>query len=125
MATKKVSAKKTTTITAEEKNFSLLAHLLGFAGYIVPFANIVGPLVVWLVKKDQSAFIEYHAKESLNFQISITIYILVASILTIVLIGFPILIGLIIFAIVVIIKAAIAANKAERYTYPFTLRLVS
>ena len=55
----------------------MLCHLSSLAGSVIPFGNIVGPLVVWLIKKDEYAFVDDQGKESLNFQISITIYTVV------------------------------------------------
>ena len=57
-------------LTTDEKNIGMLAHLLVFSGYVVPFGNIIGPLVIYLIKKDESAYIRHHAVEALNFQIS-------------------------------------------------------
>jgi uncharacterized Tic20 family protein len=64
---------------------------LGLAGYVVPFGNIIGPLVVWLTKKDESAFVAEHARQALNFQISMTIYFILAALSMLVLIGFLLL----------------------------------
>ena len=61
-------------LTSEEKNYAMLAHLLALAGLILPFGSIIGPLVIWLIKKDESPFVDKNGKESLNFQISTTIY---------------------------------------------------
>ncbi|MFC1609475.1 DUF4870 domain-containing protein [Myxococcota bacterium] len=108
----------------DQRMWAMLSHLGGFAGYFFPFGNIVAPLVIWLVKKDQSAFIDRHAKESLNFQIAISIYTLVAAILCIVVIGFVLIIAILIFEIVVIIQAAIAANDGGEYRYPLSIRFI-
>lgn len=103
----------------------MLSHLLGFAGYIIPFGNIVGPLIVWQVKKEQSAYVAEHAKESLNFQISTTIYGLICLILAFCLIGIPLLVALVVFEIVVLITAAIRANEGKPYSYPLCIRFIS
>lgn len=113
-----------TVLTQEEKTMGMLCHLLGFAGFVIPFGNIIGPLVLWLVKKDSSPFIDLHGKESLNFQISITIYASISSLLIFILIGFPMLIAVAIFAIVCMIKAAIKANDGQIYRYPATIRFI-
>ncbi|MDM7912254.1 MAG: DUF4870 domain-containing protein, partial [Methanotrichaceae archaeon] len=99
-----------------------LSALIGLLG--LPFLNIVGPLVVWLWKKDHYAFVEDQGKESLNFQISMTLYGIVAGILTLILIGW-VLLGIIwIVNLVLVIIAASNANKGEAYRYPFNLRLI-
>lgn len=107
-----------TTATEEDKLYGMLAHLLAFSGYFIPLGHILGPLVIWLMKKDTSSYIDHHGKESLNFQISLTIYILV-SVITV--IG-PIIIGVI--GIILVIIAAIKAKEGERYTYPCCLRFI-
>ncbi len=111
-------------LTKEEKTYGMLSHLVSFAGYIIPLGNIIGPLVVWLLKKNESSYVDYHGKESLNFQISILIYVVVSIILSFVLIGIPLLIALAIFDIVVVIIAAIRANDGEYYQYPLCIRFL-
>jgi uncharacterized Tic20 family protein len=110
--------------SSDERMWGMLCHLSTFAGYLVPFGNILGPLVVWLVKKDEYAFVEDQGKEALNFQISITIYSLVSGILILALIGIPLLIAVIIFSVVMTVIAAIKANGGEYYRYPLTIRLI-
>ena len=102
----------------------MFCHLAAFAGLIIPFGSIIGPLVVWLTKKDQSEFIDHHGKESLNFQITMAIAFLVSFVLMIIVIGIFLVIGLAIFELVVIIIAAIKANDGEHYQYPFAIRFI-
>ncbi len=103
----------------------MLTHLTAFAGIFVPLGNIWGPLVVWLIKKDESREVDLHGKESLNFQISATIYLVVAAILTIVLVGFLLMLGLVVFWLVVVIVASVRANSGELYRYPLTIRFIT
>ncbi|MDF2960226.1 MAG: hypothetical protein K0S39_1961 [Paenibacillus sp.] len=105
-------------VTSEERTLALLSHILCFIG------GFIAPLVIWLLKKDQSQYVAEHAKESLNFQISIMIYSFIASLLTLILIGVVLLFAIGIFALVVIILATIKANNGEMYRYPLTIRLV-
>ena len=63
------------------RTWEVLCHALGFAGFVFPFGNILGPLIVWLMKKAESPSVEAHGKEALNFQISMTIWILLCSII--------------------------------------------
>jgi len=100
----------------------MLCHLLVFSGYVFPFGHVIGPLVLWLMKKDELPEVDYHGCEAVNFQISMTIYVFVAALLCLVLIGIPILIGLVIFDLVVIIIAAVKANDGKRYRYPLCIR---
>ena len=109
---------------AQERTWGMLAHLAALAGFIIPLGNIIGPLVVWLIKKDESPFVDDQGKESLNFQISITIYCIVAAILIVIVIGIFLLIGLAILDLVLIIIAAVKANTGEKFRYPLTIRLI-
>lgn len=107
-----------------ERQWTLLAHLSGFAGFVFPLGNVVGPLLIWLLKKEKSPLLEEHAREALNFQISIAIYAVIASILIFVLVGAILLPILIIVQIFLMIKAALAADRGKFYRYPLTMRLV-
>ncbi len=82
------------------------------------------PLILWLIKKDESPFVDNQGKESLNFQISISIYCLVSAILILIVVGIFLLIALGILDVVFVIIASIKANSGEKYRYPLTLRLV-
>lgn len=112
----------------EERLWAMLAHLSAFAYYVSGIGHIIGPLIIWLAKRDGHSFIDDQAKEALNFQISVTLYALGAVLLcfTVILaiIGIPILIGLHVFQIVCMIIAAIKANDGVAFRYPLTLRLI-
>lgn len=109
----------------DERLLAMLAHLLALSGAVIPFGNIIGPLIIWLVKKDESPFVDDQGKESVNFQISVTIYSLVSLVLCLVFIGVVLIIAVSIFALVMVILAAIAANQGERYRYPLCIRFIS
>ncbi|BAV97205.1 putative Tic20 family protein [Lysobacter enzymogenes] len=111
-------------ISQDEKTWGMLAHLSTLVGLIVPFGTILGPLVVWLMKKDTMPFVADQGKEALNFNITVLIAMIVGGILTLVLIGVLVMIVVGIAWLVLSIIAALAANKGESYRYPFTLRLV-
>ena len=97
-----------------------------FSRILVPVAgHIVGPLIVWLAKRQDSPEIDAHGKESMNFQISMLIWNAIAAILIIVLIGIPILILLHILNIIFVIVASIQANEGKLYRYPLAIRLIS
>lgn len=110
--------------SSEEKTWGMLAHLSALAGFIIPFGNIIGPLVVWLIKKDEMPFVDDQGKESLNFQITVIIAVFVCFLLMFILIGFLLLPIVGIAALVLIILAAVKANQGEAYRYPFALRLI-
>lgn len=112
------------TPSSEERSLATLAHLSAFAGLMIPFGHIGGPLVMWLVKKETSPFVADQALEALNFQITFTIAMMISLVLIIVLVGILTSAVLGIAWIVMIIVAAVKANEGTRYRYPFTLRLV-
>jgi uncharacterized Tic20 family protein len=111
--------------TPSERNWGVACHLGVFAGLLVPFGHLLAPLVIWLVQREGSDFVADHGRESLNFQISISLYGIVAGLLTLVLIGYLLLGLLVIFDLVAVVVAAVRASNGERYRYPFTLRLIS
>lgn len=88
------------------------------------FFPVIAPLVIWLIKKDESAFIDYHGREYFNFLISYTIYFFVSGILTIILIGFVALaiLGLMLFVFTIV--AAIKAYEGNQYRFPLIFRLI-
>lgn len=109
----------------DARMWAMAAHLVPFLGWMVPFAgNIVLPLIVWLLKREEHPFIDDQGKESVNFQITVTIAMAIASLTIFICIGVILapLVGL--AAIVLQILAAIQANNGVPYRYPFTLRLV-
>jgi uncharacterized Tic20 family protein len=108
----------------EEKQWAFFAHLSALIGYLVPFGNLLGPLIIWQMKKNESAFVADQGKEALNFQITMTIAVCVCIVLMIVLIGFLLIWIVGIVDLVFIIIAAIAANNGQAYRYPFNLRLI-
>jgi len=111
-------------IPKDIRNVAMLCHLSAFAGYFIPFGHILGPLLVWLLKREESAFIDAHGKEALNFQISVTIYAVISAILILVVIGFLLLPILLVFEIIVVIIAAVRANNGLEYRYPVTIRFI-
>jgi uncharacterized Tic20 family protein len=108
----------------EERQWAMLSHLGTFSAVLIPFGNIIVPLVIWQVKKGESPFAVEHSKESLNFQISLLIYYIAATLLILIVIGFILFIGLFIFNIIMVIIAGIKANEGEPYQYPMTIRFI-
>lgn len=107
-----------------DNTWATLAHLSGFVGFVVPFGNIVAPLLIMLLKKADAPFASKEAKEALNFQISMTIYMVIAAILIIVLLGIILIPLLTVVDIVLMIMAAVSASKGVGYRYPFTIRFI-
>ena len=101
--------------TSDEKTLALLSHVLTF---IFP---VLAPLIIYLIKKDESSFVAYHAKESLNFQITIFI---ISFALVITVIGILLLWAVGIIYVILIIVATIRASEGKLYKYPFCIRLI-
>jgi hypothetical protein len=108
----------------QERTWAMLCHLTALAGYIIPFGNIIGPLIVWLVKKEESSLVNENGKEALNFQISMSIYFIVAAILITVVIGLFLTVALAILNLVLIILASVKTNKGEKFTYPLKIPFI-
>jgi uncharacterized protein len=111
-------------LSSDEKMWGMLCHLSALAGYVIPFGNIIGPLVVWQLKKNESAFVDDQGKESVNFQITITIAAILAGLSFLILIGILLLPAVLLFGLVMMIVAAINANNGIWYRYPLTIRLI-
>ena len=110
--------------SSDEKTMAMLCHLLGLVGYFIPFGNIIGPLILWQIKKEGSPYIDYHGREAVNFQIALTIYLFVAILLCMVGIGFLLLPVLGIGGLILMIMAGIKAKDGVEYRYPFIFRLL-
>jgi len=106
-----------TTPTSDERTLGILSHILA----IVPGIGILGPLVIWLIKKDESQFVSANAKESLNFQITV---FLVAVILILTVIGAFLLWALGILNAILVIIATIKTSENKIYRYPINWRLI-
>ena len=116
---------ETSTSSRDVRTWNVLCHATALAGFFVPWAgHILGPLIIWLAKRGDSPEIDAHGKESLNFQISMLIYNVIAGILCLVLIGFVILAILHILNLVLVIVASIQASDGKFYRYPLTIRLI-
>jgi len=109
---------------AEERNWAVGCHLAALSGLVSGIGFILGPLIVWLYKKDELPFVSDQGKEALNFQITMLLCFLAACVLIFVLIGIPLLILLGIFNFLCVIIGAIRASEGVRYRYPFNLRLI-
>jgi uncharacterized Tic20 family protein len=111
--------------TQDERTWGLVAHLSALAGLMAPgVGNVLGPLVVWLVKREQSAFVEAEAREALNFNITVFIGYAICIPFVLMFIGILMGIALFIYWLVMTILAAIKAGEGIPYRYPFALRLV-
>ncbi len=109
----------------QERVWATFCHLAAFGGLVVPWlGHILGPLIVWLIKRNESDFVDQQGKEALNFQISVTIYAVAAALLVILLVGILLLPAVIIFDIIMVITGAIKANSGEDWRYPLCIRFI-
>ena len=106
-----------TAISANDRNIAVLTHIGGI------FFSFVPGLIVWLLKKDENAYLGEQAREALNFQISLLIAYMVCYVLVFILIGFVLMAAVWLGNIILCIIAASNASKGEEYRYPFTLRV--
>jgi uncharacterized Tic20 family protein len=116
-------------LTSDERTWAMFCHLSAIISAWF-YAGFIGPLIVWLLKKDQSPFVDYHGKEALNFQLNILGYGLIAIVFAIVTCGFgaflavPLMAAVGIYALVMVIVASIKASSGEYFRYPATIRLI-
>jgi len=116
---------------SQARTWNMLCHLSALAGFIIPFGNILGPLLVWQIKKNEIPSTNVHGKAALNFQITVTIAALIGVVVAVILSFFCV--GFLLFPIVLLIGlaglvfaiiAGIKANNGEDYKYPFSLQLI-
>ena len=113
-------------LTSDARNWAMLCHLSALAGLMVPgIAMFIGPLIIWLMKRDEHPFVDEHGKESLNFQISMLIYFVLLAPTLCILIGFVLLPALVLANVVFVVIASMKASNGETYRYPLTIRLIS
>ena len=121
---------ETPAVQSDERTWALIGHLSAFSAFITGIGCLLGPLIVWLVKRDTLPFAGEQAKEALNFNITVAIAFVGLWILTFITFGIGIILtiplGLLLFVgwVVLTIIAAIKANEGVAYRYPFALRLV-
>ena len=109
----------------DEQNWAMFCHLSALAGFLIPFGNIVGPVIIWLIKRAEMPLVDHHGKEAINFQITVSIAMLVCFVLMFVLIGFVLIFIVGLGALILTIIAAVnVANGKLDYRYPFALRLL-
>jgi uncharacterized protein len=112
------SSQPTKIPTQDEKTIAMMAHALTM------ISTFLAPLIIYLLKKDESSFVADHAKESLNFQISMVIIYLICALLMLLLVGFFLIAIAGLFHFVMVIVASVRALEGQTYRYPFTIRLI-
>ncbi len=122
--------------SSEERQWAMFAHLSALLGGLLTSAAggwgcVIGPLIIYLVKKDRSPFVDEQAREALNFNITVALVLVALILLSIATLGIGLIIAIPLWVVVGVgwlvltIIAAVKANNGERYRYPLTLRLVS
>ena len=106
----------------DARNWAMICHLSALSGYLIPFGNILGPLIIWVLKKDDDPFINDQGKEVLNFQLTMTMVLFFCAILIFILIGFLLIAALGIAVLIMTVVGAINANEGRYYRYPMTIR---
>jgi uncharacterized Tic20 family protein len=109
-----------------ERQWAMGCHLIALCGYVIPLpaANLLGPLVLWLLKREDGAFIDEQGKESLNFQISLFLYLMVCGFLFVIGIGMLLIFPVIIFGFVCVIVGAVKASEGTAFRYPACIRFI-
>ena len=118
--------------TQQERTMAMLCHIGALIGSFMPPANIIVPVVIWMLKKDQSGFINEHGKEAINFQINLSVWAIIVSIIGFLLIFLvigifllPLALGaLVIAGLILGIVAGVKAYEGNYYRYPFIIRLI-
>jgi uncharacterized Tic20 family protein len=111
-------------LTESERNWAMLCHLAALAGFFFPFGAVIGPLICWLSRRDESVWVYINGRNSLNFQLSMLLYMVLTIPLCFILIGFPILAFLAILKLVCTIIASIRASKGESFKYPLVIPFI-
>lgn len=112
-------------MSKDERNWGMFCHLSAFSGLLVPFfGSILGPLIIWAIKKDEFPFVDRQGKESMNFQITMAIVITISWILVFAVIGLLILPVVVIYTLVMIVIASIKTNDGVEYRYPYSIRFI-
>lgn len=112
-------------VSSEERTWAILAHASAFVGFVIPFGNVLGPLLVWATKKDESEFVAENSREALNFQITWTILFIVVGLTLLIGIGVILLpiVGLV--WLIFVVLAIVRASNDQVYDYPLTVDLIS
>ena len=117
-------AARAVTVDEAARNTAVAAHLSTFAGLVIPFGSVIGPLAVWLTRRHRDPFIDQAGREALNFGISIAIYGSVLLVAALMLVGIPLLVVGVVAWVVLASLAAVKASQGQPYRYPLTMRLV-
>jgi hypothetical protein len=116
--------KQDPALSQDERNMGIAVQVSSFAGYIIPFGSILGPFIVWLMKRDEMPFVDECGRNCINFKLSLMVYMLISAVLMFVGIGFLLIGVLAIVDIVFTIIAAMKASEGVSYKYPMTIKFL-
>lgn len=111
-------------LSETERNWAMLCHLSAFAGFFFPFGGVIGPLICWLTRRDESSWVNVNGKASLNFQLSMLLYMVLAIPLCFIIIGIPIVMLIGTLKVICIIIASVKAPKGELFRYPLVIPFI-
>ena len=111
-------------LTENEKNWAMLCHLSAFAGFVFPIGGIIGPLIFWLTKRDESYWVNINGRNSLNFNMSMLLYIVLAIPLCFIIVGIPIVFFFGTLKIICTIISSVRAGKGEMFRYPLSIPFI-
>lgn len=116
--------KKPQSIKTDESTWAILCHASSFASFVIPFGGILGPLIVWLMKRHEYPLVDEQGKESLNFQITMALYSIISLVLILILIGILLLVAIWVLSIILTIVAIVKTSQGEHYRYPLSIRFI-
>lgn len=113
----------------EERKWAMACHLSALSGFVIPLGNVIGPLVVWITKKNESEFVNEHGKTALNFQLTLTIFIFCSLLISLfssflLIIILPVIAILAIYNLIMIITSGAKANNGEYVQIPMSSRII-
>lgn len=109
----------------DERMWAMFTHLSALAFFIIPAVGmVIGPLIIWLIKKDDYALVDEHGKMALNFNLSVLLYSFICGILTLFVIGIALGIALAVFWLAMVILASVKTNNGEPFTYPLSIQFI-
>ncbi len=112
-------------VSSHDRTWGILVHATAFVGLVVPFGNIIAPLIIWALKKEESPFVDANGKQAINFQITWTILLIAAAISIVLVIGL-VLVPIVALAWVILVCVAIVkTSNDEVYEYPLTIEFIS
>jgi uncharacterized protein len=111
-------------LSETERNWAMFCHLSSLAGFFFPFGSILGPLICWLSRKDESAWVDENGKAAMNFNLSILLYVILVSPLCLILIGFLFIGLLATVKVICVIIASVKVSKGEKFKYPLAIPFI-